>query len=111
MSLITYDQAVAHLRTGIAHESPPNEAETDLRLKMLQAEGIVLRYIKQEGTSPTWDVTTVPECIQAAVLIQLAELWRFRGDDPDGELPKREPGRLSSSVEGLLVSYRDPTLA
>jgi hypothetical protein len=111
MSLITYDQAVAHLRVSIPHDSPTNPAETDLRLKMLQAEEIVLTRIKQQGSSPTWDSTTVPPQIQAAILMQLGELWRFRGDDTDGAVPKREVGRLAPSIENVLIPHVDPTLA
>lgn len=47
-----------------------------------------------------WDADTVPGPVKAAVLVQLAELYRFRGDDQ--EEVASEPGRLSTRVERFL---------
>ena len=52
----------------------------------------------------------MPALVQAAILYQLGELYRFRGDDQ--EVPQRNPYRsLHPFVEGLLERYRDPALA
>jgi hypothetical protein len=44
--------------------------------------------------------------------LQFAELWRFRGDDVEGQLPKASmPGALSPAIERMLYRLRDPELA
>lgn len=116
MSLITLEQAKRHLRLDIPVTSPPDDAELDLRLKMEAAEHIVLDYLGVSSTSPpVWsDETTVPPLVQAAILLQLGELFRFRGDDPGTVVssPTRvEAGSLSPVIEGMLRRYRDPALA
>ena len=61
-------------------------------------------------TSPEyWDSTTVPALVQAAILLQLGELYRFRGDDQ--EHGAQTPGDLSPLVTNILRRYRDPALA
>ena len=85
-----------------------------LRLRIDIAEALVLRYIKEELGSPA-DYSTeadVPKPILACILYQLGELQRFRGDDVEGEGPARDPySMLSPFVEGILRSYRYPTIA
>ena len=54
--------------------------------------------------------------IQAAILLELGELWRFRGDDQRHEGPDRpdhdtEQGQLSHIITNILRRYRDPALA
>lgn len=110
MSLITIDQAKAHLRIDTASGSPVDAADADLLLKMAAAEDIVLDYLKVPASSPPlWDETTVPPLVQAAVLMQLGELYRFRGDDV--EAPAHTPGDLSPVITNILRRYRDPALA
>ena len=90
--------------------SPTDAAEADLLLKMAQAESIILDYLKVPAWSPpAWDETTVPPLVQAAVLLQLGELYRFRGDDV--EAPAHTVGDLSPVITNLLRRYRDPALA
>lgn len=103
MSLITLDQAAAHLRITLPAGSPPDPLEADLQLKMAAAESIVLHYINcnyPEGSPATWDDLTVPELVRAAILLQLGELWRFRGDDAGG--PQQATGDLSPAIANLL---------
>lgn len=114
MALITVEEAVAHLRLPSDYvSSPPDQ---DLALKMQLAEDIVLDYLKTDGGSPgSWDEETVPGTIKAAILLQLGELWRFRGDDEQSHAGDRGPGQadgyLSRAVTRLLHRWRDPTLA
>lgn len=110
MSLITLDQAKAHLRIDLTSTSPQEAWEADLTLKMAQAEHIILDYLKVPMTSPDyWDLTTVPPLVQSAILLQLGELYRFRGDDV--EAPAHTPGDLSPVITNILRRYRDPALA
>jgi len=106
MALISYDQAVRHLRqTGVMDGSPADE---DLTLKIQQASALVQIYLKRPAE---WDVSSRPEddpefaVVQAAVLKVLGNLYRFRGDDEKPVSP------LSEDVVALLSMLRDPTLA
>ena len=116
MSLVTLAQAKAHLRIDTLDLAPPDALDADLALKLLQAEAIILDYLKIPETSPPYwaDETDVPPLVQAAILFQLGELYRFRGDDTSqfADNSKRDQaGSLSPFVEGLLRRYRDPALA
>lgn len=112
--LVTLQQAVDHLNRQdiVLGASPMSPEERDLTLKLLAAEGIVLDYLKIPSESPLWfDELDTPPLIQAAILLQLGELWRFRGDDVDGQGPKHTDGDLSPIVTNILRRYRDPALA
>jgi hypothetical protein len=80
-----------------------------------QATAVVLDYIARPtdadwtATIAAWTTATVPPVIQAAILVQLSELYRFRGDDM--QTPEREPGDLSPLVKALLRRARDPVVA
>jgi len=115
MGLITLEQAKAHLRIDTLTTPTPDPGDFDILMKMTQAEAIILDYLKIAAVSPPlWsDETDCPPLVQAAILMQLAELYRFRGDDPGTvvQSPARgEAGSLSPVIEGLLRRYRDPTL-
>lgn len=112
MSLITIAQAKAHLRIDTESMAPADAAEADLILKMAAAEHIILDYLKVPMTSPPlWaDETDVPPLVQQAILLQLGELYRFRGDD-DGRADREAAGSLSPVIEGMLRRYRDLALA
>jgi hypothetical protein len=112
MSLITIAQAKAHLRIDTDSLIPSDAADADLLLKMAQAEHLILDYLKTPMTSPPYwvDETDVPPLVQAAILFQLGELYRFRGDD-DGKADRATDGSLSPMIEGMLRRYRDPALA
>ena len=116
MGLITIAQAKAHLRIDTDSLIPFESADADLMLKMAQAEHLILDYLKLVSTSPPlWtDETDVPPLVQAAILFQLGELYRFRGDDAGAvsDSARRDAaGSLSPIVEGMLRRYRDPALA
>lgn len=106
MALISYDDAVAHLKQqGVLDVSP---ADTDLTAKIEQASAIVLIHLKRPGE---WDVDSLPAddpefaIVQAAVLKVLGNLYRFRGDDESAPAP------LSDDVIRMLSMLRDPSLA
>lgn len=81
-----------------------------LRMVLSQAESMVLNYITNDGadTEPT-----PPDAeILGAMYLQFAELWRFRGDDVDGDVPEsRVRGALSPQVERCILKRRPPSLA
>lgn len=117
--LITFDQALGHLRLSIAEASPPTPAEADLRLKIEQAEALVLDYVRQrrvdgdlwDSTVASWDVAAdapPPALVTAAVLIQLGDLHRFRGDDGD---TTRVGATLHPRAEAYLDRLRDGAVA
>lgn len=123
MRLITFDLAQGHLKRTIVSASPPSPEELDLRLKIDQAEDIVIGYVNQRlidgdiwaALVDAWDVTSTtyppPPRVQAAVLVQLAELDRFRGDDVAGE-PMRDAGMtIHPRAAGYLYPLRDPAMA
>jgi len=91
-----------------------------LQLKLDQAEAIVRDYIARPADLAwtavvvSWDsgspLVPVPPSITAAILLQAAELYGFRGDDL--ETVKREaPGDLAPAIKALLYRWRDPALA
>lgn len=106
-TFITLQQAKDHLRLTDTGDSPSAE-DADLQLKLDQAEAIILDRL---GGDDDWTVDTVPLAVQAAILEQLGELWRFRGDDTAQDLPKRDHGYLAPTIESKLHRHRDPPLA
>lgn len=106
MALVTLAEAKRHLQIWTDISSPLDEVDLDITAKLDQAESIILDYLK---TEESWDEDTVPGVVKAAVLLQLGELFRFRGDDTEG--PKYEDGQLSPTVTNLLRRRRDPALA
>jgi hypothetical protein len=108
MALITYAQAVSHLKqNGVLDAlggSPPDE-DSDLVLKIEQASAMVLIYLKRPGE---WDIDAIPAddpefaLVQAAVLKVLGNLYRFRGDDEKPVAP------VSEDIVAMLSMLRDP---
>lgn len=99
--------------------SPPAPADDDLQLKIDHATEIVLDYISRPTDAAwtaeieAWDVGSVPGSVQAAILLQLGELWRYRGDDAASEQPS-DPSAgddLTPMVKNLLKRFRDSVLA
>lgn len=111
--LITVAMSKAHLQR-------PDLADTDADLlqKMAAAEAAILVYI---GTTEYWrtvaadwtDPDTVPVDVQHAILLKLAELWRFRGDEPgavDSSPRDDADSDMSPAIVRLLRRWRDPIL-
>jgi len=110
---ITLKQAKDHLNIA----TPDGDVgDADLQLKMVQAEGVILGWLNNTAWGRTmtaaWLPDTMPWEAHACILLQLAELWRFRGDDRHDEGPQRnESLDLSPVIVGLLRRLRDPVLA
>lgn len=109
MALLTLTQAKRHLRIETETTDPLSEEDEDLTLKLAQAEAVILDYLAVPVD--TWTAETVPLFVQAALLYQVAELWRFRGDDVERDGVSHEPGQLSRFVMNVLRRSRDPALA
>jgi hypothetical protein len=80
-------------------------ADADLATKLVQAQAIIQDYLK---------ATTAPvdsPIVDAAVLLQLGELWRYRGDDLANASAATTPGDLHPTITNLLRRLRDPALA
>jgi hypothetical protein len=103
--IVTLDQAREHLRVDVF-------SDTELQSKIDQAEAMVLTYVESSSDAPTWTEQQMA-LLQAAVLIQLTELWRFRGDDPPDwrESSSAAGNYLSPSVRRVLYPLRRPTVA
>ena len=114
--MVTLAQAKAHLRITTPDGDP---TDADLLLKLDSATAAVRRYVGRSEYGQTFlalwlsPETTDPDAA-AAVLLVLAELWRFRGDDP-GSInysPARDPGSdFSPVVVGLLRRFSHAVLA
>jgi hypothetical protein len=107
--LVTLQQAQDHLRNYYPADEP------DISLKITQASAIVLDYIKAPTPTP-YDVDTVPDVIQAAVLLTIGWLYEDRsgGLNPDATRPPIQEtalGYLPPSITDILHRYRDPALA
>lgn len=111
VDLVSLDQVKAHLRlTGITLPA----ADSDLlELYVLHATATVIDYIARPDDDwiaeiEAWTDETVPPAVQAAILLQVAELYRFRGDE---DAPKRENGFLAPQIVTFLCRYRDPAVS
>jgi hypothetical protein len=106
--LVTLDKAKKHL--GVTTDDQ-DELIGD---KLEDAIGIVVDYLTRRDTvwnaaMSAWTPDTVPGAVRAAVLITLAELHRFRGDDAEA-IPRTDVGP-SRVVRSLLAPYHDPGMA
>lgn len=117
MTIVTFQELRDHL--GLPSD-PPNAA--DLARKLESAHAIVLDYIARpddldwtariaswevDGGSPHEDA---PMDVHAAILLQAAELVRFRGDDLELIAPD-QPGDLTPHVKRLLYRWRRKVFA
>lgn len=107
--LVTLTTAKRHLRRTDC------DTDDDIRMKLAQAQAIVLDYISDE-TDATWTATidgwtdeTVPRSVEAAILLQLGYLFRYRGDEPDEQ--KTENGDLPPGVKACLYRLRPLVIA
>lgn len=110
-SLVSLDDAKMHLRIETT------DFDTDIAMKIEQATELCLEWIARRGDEPAvdgdpvvpWDETTVPPPIQAAILMQLSQLY----DDRNAGKVVNEIGRgyLTPTVVALLHRFRKPVLA
>jgi hypothetical protein len=97
--LVTLTQAKAHLRITVTTD------DVDIQLKLDQAEGIILNYLKAQA-DPLWvSPATAPANVTAAILLLLTSLYELRGDD------QTLSEHTWTAIERLLVGLRDPALA
>lgn len=104
--MITVQDAKNHLRIS----TPDGHAgDADLLLKLEQAEAIIVNYLK----APTYADLPVTALdllvVDAAILLQLGELYQFRGDD--AQAPPHTEGDLSPVITNLLRRLRHPAFA
>jgi hypothetical protein len=110
---ITLAQAKVHLRilTPAGHVDDP-----DVQQKLDTAEALVFGYVGRttagRETVALWvDEATTPPDVRGLVLLQLGELWRFRGDDLAAQGPPRDAdAALAPNVLNALRRFADPVL-
>lgn len=115
--LITEEEAIGHLRIDLVTDgdSPATIIDEDypvLQMKMMQAEDIILDYLKISLTSGGdydhgWDDTTVPPRIKAAILLALSALW----DDREGKGDVGDYLKDDGPIAQILRRSRDPAIA
>lgn len=106
MALITRDEAIGHLRITLGAWTPAIVTQ-DLDAKIVQAEDIIINYLKQPD--PTWTETTVPPRVKVAILWMLAHLYLGeRGDSMD---KTKNDAAVWEAIDRLLKRSRDPALA
>lgn len=111
-TLVTLEQGKRHLQIWTDIDSPLDPVDADIDMKLEQAEFIILDYLKvAEVSPPEWTISTVPPLVQAAILIRLAILFRFRGDDMPSQSADYPDGQLTPAETNILRRYRDPALA
>jgi hypothetical protein len=105
--LVTLEHALRHLRLLVGEAPDPitqHEDAVEVEFKAKHATAIVLNYVTDPDGN-TWTAETVPGAVQASVLLVLSDLWEHRAGSADEDV------FLSKSVQNLLRTYRDPTLA
>lgn len=100
--LVSLQEAKLHLRVTDAVAS----VDMDIQSKLDQATAIILDYLGPQADD-TWTEDTVPGPVHTAILLQLAHLYAFRGDD----LTDRVEDDLAPGVGRVLRRYRDPVVA
>ena len=107
-TFVTLDQAKRRLRVTAT------DGDVDLQDLIDQAEAHVVDWCsttaRSKAVSDAWTAETVPKVVVAAILVQTAELDRFRGDDPAGP-PRQDGEELSVIVRELVRAYHDPVIA
>lgn len=104
MALATVAQVNLALRLDLVNG---DERISDIELKIKQAEDAVLDYLKKPV--PSWDETSVPPRVNAAVLLVVQSL--LDEANTGGLLPGLGSGDPKNPVVALLYRLRDPALA
>lgn len=120
--LVTLDQLKQHLKLPLDVDTE----DDDLSLKLSVAHEMVMDYLTQrisdsdawEATVDAWTADTAPKRVMAAILVQAAHLYRFRGDDganSGGGQWKAEVqgeyGGMNPFVITMLYRFRDPAIS
>jgi len=101
-AFVTLDEAKAHLRITTPADDPGDAVLQD---QLDRAEAVILDYLKDDTPTPPDLVIT------QAILLTLAELDRFRGDDEGSYSQAVTAGDLSPVVTNLLRRKRTPAIA
>lgn len=101
---VTLAEAKGHLRIYTPADDP---GDAVIQAELDRAEAIIVDYLKPQD--PPLDPGD--KVVAAAVLLQLAELDRFRGDDPADAAQATTAGDLSPVITNLLRRHRMPALA
>jgi hypothetical protein len=108
-TFVTLDQVKARLR--ITSTADDGDVQTMADQAEAQIVGWCSTTDRSKAVADTWDATTVPLVVVAAILVQTGELYRFRGDEPDGP-PRQQAGEeFGVQVRELLRAYHDPGIA
>lgn len=107
-ALVKLERAVTHLRL------PMTSGDHELEQKVEEASAIVLAFIDRPTDAvwtaaiAAWDDETAPAVVQAAVLLQIADMYTHRGDEG-----RSGTTGIGSEAELLLraTGYRDPVMA
>ena len=105
--LISLDVAKVHLRIT------DHDHDTDVQLKLLQAEESILVYVKPKRTGETrpdwpWTAATLPYPVQAAMLVLLEYLYDAQRSNAESA---QDPKKVWAVIEGLVGFYRDRAIA
>jgi len=112
-TIVTLEQAQAHLRLSpVLSGSPASPVDDpDLQLKLDAATEVVCQRIAQRNPMDTDWIATIeawttgspaaPAVVRLAVLEQVAEFYRFRGDDAPNERVEAM-GDLADTVKSVL---------
>lgn len=92
MDLVPLSAAKVHLKI----ES--EDADEDVREKLIMAEAVIIDYIKRPNHG--WTEDTVPGAVKASILLMLGQLYK-----------DRENATISQAIKNLLMRSRDPALA
>jgi len=112
--MVTLAQAKAHLRITTPDGHPD---DADLQEKLAGAEAAIARFVARSEMGAAlvagWTAPEVtPPDARYAVLLQLGEAWRFRGDDLGAATaPRVGDGDFSPTVLGLLRRFSHSVLA
>lgn len=108
---LTATMAKAHLlRPDLPDDDP------DLLQKLEAAEASIMVYINttahwREVTAGWVTASACPVDVRHAMLLKVAEMFRFRGDDLADEQPGQdEHSDMSPEIVRLLRRWRDPVL-
>jgi hypothetical protein len=107
-ALVTLQQVKDRLRITSTDE------DVDLQSLLDQAEAHILNWCsvtpRSKAIADAWTVGTVPPVVPAAILLQVGELDRYRGDDPEAP-PRPDGDGPSILIRELLRAYHDVVVA
>jgi hypothetical protein len=101
-AFIALADAKDHLRLPLTD----TDQDAVVTAAMTDAEAIILDYLNltpgMRETTAAWDAATIPLPAKRAMLLELGELWRFRGDDAPDQPPRWPQTDLLPAIIGLL---------